>query len=238
MAESPSRPRLHGRRLGRPLRVGQQELVARRLPALALTPPAPGERIVDPLGLFVPRPRALWLEIGFGGGEHVAAEANPDVGIIGAEVFINGIATLLREVEARGLANVRILQEDARLLLPALPPASLERVFLLFPDPWPKRRHAKRRFIQPATLDALAEAMADGAEFRLGTDDPGYLRWSLRHLLDHPAFEWPARRPADWRDRPADWPQTRYESKALAAGRTPAFLCFRRRPRASGGEAA
>jgi tRNA (guanine-N7-)-methyltransferase len=177
--------------------------------------------------------RDVWLEIGFGAGEHLAeqAEHHPEIGIIGCEVFEDGIVRLLGEVVRRRLGNIRLFADDARLLLAALPSNSIGRVFILFPDPWPKRRHHKRRLIAPATLDLLAEAMSDGAELRLATDDRDYLAWMLEHTIAHPDFAWLARRPTDWRERPEDWPATRYEAKARAAGRMPAFLRFRRRPR-------
>jgi tRNA (guanine-N7-)-methyltransferase len=218
--------RFYGRRKGRPLRKGQQQLIDTLLPRIGIMLPAAGG--IDPRALFA-RPRAVWLEIGFGGGEHLAQQArsNPDVGIIGCEVFLNGIATLL--AQAGDLGNVRVYPEDARDLLDALPDACLDRVFLLFPDPWPKRRHAARRFIQPANLDALARLMKPGAEFRFASDDPTYIAWGLAHLVRHPAFQWTAERPQDWRARTADWPQTRYESKALREGREPAFFRFIRR---------
>jgi tRNA (guanine-N7-)-methyltransferase len=176
---------------------------------------------------------AVWLEIGFGAGEHLAeqAERHPEIGFIGSEVFEDGIVRLLGEIARRGLGNVRLFIDDARLLLDTLPAASIGRVFVLFPDPWPKRRHHKRRLIAPATLDLLAAVTEDRAELRLATDDRGYLAWMLEHLTAHPDFHWLARRPADWRERPPDWPPTRYEEKARAAGRRPAFLRFCRRPR-------
>ena len=221
--------RFYGRRKGRPLRRGQQQLIDTLLPRLAIT--LPDKVKLDPKSLFPHNPAQLWLEIGFGGGEHLAEQArtNPDAGLIGCEVFLNGIATLLAQVSAGGLDNVRLYPEDARDLLDALPDASLDRVFLLFPDPWPKRRHADRRFIQPANLDLLARLMKPGAEFRVASDDPTYLGWALAHLMRHPAFAWTARGPADWRDRTPDWPGTRYESKALREGRRPVFLRFTRR---------
>lgn len=187
----------------------------------------------DPVELFAEPPGAIWLEIGFGGGEHLAAQAesHPDIGFIGCEVFENGVAKLLGEIDRRGLANVRIYPNDARPLLTALMPCSIDRVFILFPDPWPKARHHKRRLIAPATLDRLAEIMTDGAELRLATDDPDYLSWMLEHVTNHPAFSWIARRPTDWREQSKDWPTTRYELKARKAGRTPVFLRFARRPR-------
>ena len=225
----PEDRRLYGRRKGRPLRKGQQHLIDTLLPRLAIALPASGK--LDPRALFPHKPDQVWLEIGFGGGEHLVeqARAHPDVGLIGCEVFLNGIATLLAQVSSHGLANVRVHPEDARDLLDALPDASLDRVFLLFPDPWPKRRHAERRFIQSANLDLLARLMRPGAELRVATDDPIYIGWTLAHLVRHPAFAWTAREPADWRARTADWPGTRYESKALREGRQPVFLRFTRR---------
>jgi len=204
------------------------------LPALSLALPERGG--LDPRTLFPAPKRELWLEIGFGAGEHLAAQAaaHPDIGFIGAEVFENGVVKLLAAVREGGLENVRVLVDDARLLLAALPDRSLGRVFILFPDPWPKLRHHKRRMVSPATLDQLARLMRDGAELRLATDDVGYLRWMLELAPVHPAFEWTARGPADWRRRPPDWPGTRYERKAILAGRQPCFLSLVRRPRDRG----
>jgi tRNA (guanine-N7-)-methyltransferase len=185
--------------------------------------------VIDPSGLF-PTPRPIWLEIGFGGGEHLIsqAEAHPGVGLIGCEPFINGVARLLAEIDARGLENVRLVVDDARLLLEALPDQSLERIFVLFPDPWPKARHHKRRIVNPTTAAAFARLLVVGGELRLATDDPGYQRFMLETLLGRPGFGWRAERAADWRSRPADWPPTRYEQKARAAGRSPIFLSFER----------
>ncbi len=211
---------LYGRRRGRPLHRGQQALVDTLLPRLAVTLPAAG--VLDPSALFDPRPEEVWLEIGFGSGEHLAVQA---------AAFENGVAKLLADVQRRALANVRILTDDARLLIAALPPASIGRVFILFPDPWPKQRHHKRRIVAEETLDALAAIMTDGAELRLATDDLDYLAWMLARVPVHPAFAWLADRPSDWRIRPADWPATRYEAKAIAAGRQPYFLRLRRCPR-------
>jgi tRNA (guanine-N7-)-methyltransferase len=214
--------RLYGRRRGRKLRAGQQHLADTLLPELTFALP------VDLATLF-PRPvQAVWLEIGFGGGEHLAAqaEAHPDIGFIGSEVFENGIARLTTAVANRGLANIRIFPNDARMLLAALPANSIARTFILFPDPWPKARHHKRRLIAEPTLDQLARLMPVGAELRLATDDPDYLAWMLATTTAHPAFRWTARTAADWRQRSEDWPPTRYEEKAIAAGRTPAFLRF------------
>jgi tRNA (guanine-N7-)-methyltransferase len=196
-----------------------------------VTVPSSGRLKPEPL--FGAARASIWLEIGFGGGEHLArqAEQHPEIGFIGCEVFESGIVKLLAQIDQRHLDNVRIFADDARLLLAALPPATIDRVFILFPDPWPKRRHHKRRIISRETLDGLAQVMADNAELRVATDDCDYLCWILERVIAHSAFEWLARRPADWRERPADWPPTRYEEKARAAGRTPAFLRIRRQPR-------
>jgi tRNA (guanine-N7-)-methyltransferase len=201
------------------------------LPCLAFSLPPSGG--LEPGAVFADPPRSIWLEIGFGGGEHLAvlADRHPDAGFIGCEVFENGIAKLLAEVERRRLANVRLFIDDARLLIAALPEASIARVFILFPDPWPKQRHHKRRIVSRETLDGLARIMTDEAELRLATDDPDYFSWMLEQVTGHPAFEWLARRPGDWRERPPGWPLTRYEEKARGAGRSPAFLRARRRPR-------
>jgi tRNA (guanine-N7-)-methyltransferase len=221
--------RIYGRRRGRPLRPGQFHLHETLLPQLAIALPATG--LLDPATLFAERPEAVWLEIGFGAGEHLVAqaEAYPAIGFVGCEVFENGVARLVAEIARRGLGNVRIFPDDARALLDALAPGSLDRVFILFPDPWPKARHHKRRLVSTATLARLAVLMRPGAELRVATDDRGYLGWMLERATAHPDFQWLARGPADWRERPADWPPTRYEEKALAAGRRPAFLRFARR---------
>jgi tRNA (guanine-N7-)-methyltransferase len=141
------------------------------------------------------------------------------------------VARLLSDIDEQGLGNIRLFRDDARLLLSALRTASIDRAFILFPDPWPKTRHHKRRIVSPETVPQLARILADGAELRIATDDPGYKSWILRHVRASDAFEWTAREPQDWRCRPTDWPGTRYEEKAQAAGRTPSFFRFRRRSR-------
>jgi tRNA (guanine-N7-)-methyltransferase len=203
-------------------------LLETRLPGLAIELPAEGA--LDPQHLFPSPPRELWLEIGFGGGEHLAAQAesHPDVGFIGAEPFVNGVARLLSLAEAAGLDNIRILADDARLLLKALPDSAIARAFVLFPDPWPKLRHRKRRIVNPDTVADLARAIRSGGELRLATDDPDYARAMLETVLRQPRFAWLAERNDDWLARPDDWPPTRYEEKALAAGRRPIYLRFAR----------
>ena len=184
---------------------------------------------VDPRTYFGVPIEDVWLEIGFGAGEHLLwhAEQHPSVGMIGAEPYISGIAKLLSKVAQTRMRNIRVHEGDARDVIDALPAASLGRVFILFPDPWPKTRHHKRRFVQSETLDALARVMRPGAELRFASDDPGYFSWTLERLCAHPAFGWTASRPRDWNSRPADWPQTRYETKALHG--PPRYLRFIRR---------
>lgn len=190
--------------------------------------------MLDPSPLFTseatPGPDRIWLEIGFGAGEHLLdqAEAHPDVGFIGCEPFLSGVASTLAEIERRDLRNIRIAVDDARLLLRALPERSLERIFVLFPDPWPKARHRKRRIVNPATLAEMARLLVPGGELRLASDDPDYVRAMLLVVHAQGSFTWMAGSAADWRERPLDWPATRYERKALAAGRRPVFLRFRR----------
>ncbi|MCB9946896.1 MAG: tRNA (guanosine(46)-N7)-methyltransferase TrmB [Rhodospirillaceae bacterium] len=218
--------RFFGRRHGRRLRAGRQRLVDDLLPSLAIDLPPDGA--IAPDSLFARPVGDVWLEVGFGAGEHLAWQAcrHPDVGFVGCEPFVNGVAGLLDQVARLGLGNVRIHPDDARALIAALAPASVGRAFVLFPDPWPKRRHHERRFICPAQLDALARCLKPGAELRLASDDPGLVDWMLMHARTHPGFRWRARRARDWRQRPDDWPQTRYELKQLKG--PPVFLVFER----------
>ncbi len=229
--DEPKPKRVYGRRRGRRLRPGRQRLMETLLPRLRI--PIDGDGGVRPEDLFPEPPDTVWLEIGFGAGEHLAAQAesHPEVGFLGCEPFLDGVANLLSLIDRAGLGNVRLLDDDARLLLAVLPDASLDRVFLLFNDPWPKTRHAKRRFLNRENLDALARVMKDGAELRFASDHLAYATWSLEQLMRHPDFAWTARRPADWRTPPADGFTTRYEAKAKAAGRACTYLGFQRLPR-------
>ena len=223
--EDAARIRFHGRRHGRRLRPGRARLLDDLLPSLQIELPPAGTRLRQQ-DLFSRPIDELWLEIGFGAGEHLAWQLanHPAVGIIGCEPYVNGIASLLHLIDAENGPRVRVWPDDARLLLPALPDAAIGRAFLLFPDPWPKRRHEARRFVQPDTLGMLARVMRPGAELRLASDDPGLVDWMLWQARAHPAFAWTAARPSDWRTRPADWPATRYERKQLRG--QPAFLRF------------
>lgn len=218
--------RFYGRRSGKPLRPGRQQLVDEALPALRADPAT----FTSLENLFGTHKRAYWLEIGFGGGEHLAhmAANNPDVGIIGCEPFVNGVASLLAHIDERGLTNVRIWDDDARDLLPVLPDAAFEKIFILHPDPWPKARHHKRRFINEENLTTLARLLIDGGEFRFAHDHMDYIRWTLAHTNRFPGLVWTAEGPADWRERPADAIQTRYEAKARRKSEAIVFLNFKR----------
>ena len=216
--------RLYGRRQGHALRIGQAALVEALLPRVAV-PAGP----LDAAVLFGDA-RPLWLEIGFGSGEHLAAQAaaHPDVGLIGCEPFLNGVVGALGHIRDGALDNVRLYMGDALDVLDRLPPASLDRAFLLHPDPWPKLRHAKRRFVNPGPLDALASRLQPGAELRIGTDHPVYLRWTLMQMAARTDFRWEVASPGDWQERSADWPPTRYEVKARAKGHEVWYLRYLR----------
>ncbi len=205
--------KLYGRRKGPKLSAHKEDLRQTLLPKHALN-------IVqgtDPRDYFAPRVEDVWLEIGFGAGEHMLALArtNPAVGLIGAEPYESGVAKLLSHMEDNPPANLRIHEGDARDILAALPDGSLGKVFVLFPDPWPKTRHHKRRFIQTEMLTAFARVLRAGGEFRFASDDAGYAAWTLERALAHPDFAWTAQSPADFNARPSHWPPTRYEAKAL-----------------------
>ncbi len=221
----------YGRRRGKGLRESQKTYLDEDLAALS-----PGrvsweenpDRLPLDLGARFPG-REIWLEIGFGGGEHMVHQAalHPQAGIVGCEPFINGVAMLLRKIRDAGVENVAVHPGDARDLFDVLPAASVAKAFLLYPDPWPKKKHHRRRFVTPEHLEPLARAMRPGAELRVATDIPDYVRQALEEVPDH-GFEWVAERPADWREPWDDWIPTRYEQKALREGRVPHYLTFRR----------
>jgi tRNA (guanine-N7-)-methyltransferase len=222
-----------GRRKGKQLRPGQDRLLRELLPDLRITLPgavAPEAALLDPAALFPRAPEQVWLEIGFGGGEHLAfqSRSHPEIGFIGVEPFVNGVAKLLGVVDADGTANIRLWDDDATKLLPTLAPGSVDRVYLLYPDPWPKRRQRKRRFVSDETLLNLARVLKPGGEFRFATDIDDYAGWTLARVARCSAFAWTAREAADWRRPWPDWPGTRYEAKAFREGRKAAYLTFRR----------
>lgn len=229
MTESPKDyiPKLYGRRQDKPLKPRQAVLMETLLPQVA-APEGPG------CGEAVTRDfsdkKEIWFEIGFGGGEHLAwhAQRRPDTGFIGAEPFVNGVAKLLTQIEELNLKNVKILHGDARPLMEALPDASIARLFVLHPDPWPKRRHHKRRIVSPWFLQEASRLLKAGGELRIASDIPDYVLWTLTHVRHVDELVWTAERARDWKDRPADWPQTRYEAKAIREGRRPAYLTFRK----------
>jgi len=226
----PPPDRLYGRGRGHTLRPRQVRLLQQTLPRIAFSP----AHAADPMSAFSVPVAELWLEVGFGSGEHALAQidARPDIGLIASEVFENGICSLLSrlvpeggELHAALPGNLRLWTDDARTLLRMLPDGSLDRLFLLFPDPWPKTRHAKRRFVHPMLLPMLARVLKPGAEWRVATDDLIYQAWVTDVMGAQELFATGLAAPV----RPADWPPTRYEAKALAAGRQPLYWSFIRR---------
>lgn len=224
----------YGRRHGKTLRDHQKHLLEHFLPELA--PPGvawdenPERKGVD-FRAMAPGTKETWLEIGFGGGEHLVAmaDANPDVLIVGCEPFVNGVAMCLSALEDRDSSNVRIHAGDAREIFDVAADGAFTRIFVNYPDPWPKVRHHRRRFIGEENLPHLARVAAPGARLHLSTDIPDYVRHSLEAMRDFPEFEWTAERASDWREPWADWPGTRYEAKALREGRVPNYLTWRRK---------
>lgn len=216
-----------GRRKGKGLRQGQAGRIAEALPALRL----PEGEIGDLPALFPVPVAAVRLEIGFGGGEHLLARMreSPETGFIGVEPFVNGMAKFLAAIEQERLRNIRLWDGDAALLLPRLPPASLDAVDLLYPDPWPKRRQRKRRFVSERTLALLARVLRPGGRFRFASDIDDYVGWTLARLLASPDFDWTDETAEDWRRPYPGWIRTRYEAKAIKAGRVPSYLTARRR---------
>ena len=222
------REALWGRRKGKPLSARRSELMATRLPMLALDVEGPAPELIA--SLFAVPLSEFRLEIGFGGGEHLIHQAtrNPGTGFIGVEPFLNGMAKAVASIADLGLENIRLFGGDAGELLDWLPPTSLTGVDLLYPDPWPKKRHWKRRFVSNANLDRIARVLVAGGAFRFASDIESYVEWTLMHVLKRQDFEWTAACADDWRKPFEGWPGTRYEQKALAAGRRPTYLEFRR----------
>ena len=218
----------YGRRKGPPLQARKQRLMDESLPRLLidLGQPVP-ENLV---GLFPQQVKEVFLEIGFGGGEHLAGQAasQPDIGFIGVEPFINGMAKMLGKIEDAGLANVRLYDDDATRLLDWLPENSLSRIDLLYPDPWPKKRHWKRRFVSQINLERFARVLKPGCLFRFASDIDTYVNWTLNQVHTHSQFDWFVETADDWREPWDGWSRTRYEAKAIREGRTPCYLQFKR----------
>ena len=228
-APKPPAERLYGRTRGKTLRARQSRLLAHTLPRLLF----PGAAAAEPRSAFS-HPREIWFEVGFGGGEHAQAlaDAEPEIGLIACEVFENGICSLLSRLVPEGKeetapvpANLRLWPDDARLLLRQFPDASLSKLFLMFPDPWPKARHAKRRFVHPDQIPLVARVLATGGEWRIASDDPTYQQWVAGVLEAQHMFDGTTPVAA----RPRGWPPTRYEAKALREGRQPLYWSLRRR---------
>jgi tRNA (guanine-N7-)-methyltransferase len=222
--EGPARGRaLYGRSRGKALRAGQKRLLADAAPqfSIALEGLAAGRA-------FTRTPREMWLEVGFGAGEHLIeqAKANLDIGVVGCEPFLNGFVAALAGLRRESLSNVCLRRGDAEAVIEAAPDAFFSRVFVLYPDPWPKRRHHKRRFIAQGVIDALARVMRQGAELRFATDIDDYAGWTLARFLDSPHFGWAATRAHDWRQPWPEWRPTRYEVKAHSEGRGSVYLTF------------
>lgn len=221
----------YGRIRGKTLRPKQEEYLQEDLDRLSPGPvdweENPDRMPLDLAAVFGVAP--VWLEIGFGGGEHLVHQAvqSPDVGLIGAEPFINVVAMLLGKIRDAGVQNLRVYPGDARNLFDVLPDHSVSKAFLLYPDPWPKKKHHRRRFVTAEHLEPLHRVLKPGAEFRVATDIPDYVRQTLIEV-PKAGFDWLAEGPQDWRAPWADWHSTRYEQKALRAGRVPHYLTFRR----------
>jgi tRNA (guanine-N7-)-methyltransferase len=220
--------RSFGRRHGRSLNGRQQRLMDEVLPRRQLALDVIAPAAADLPGTLVPGARAVWLEIGFGGGEHLVAQAtaNPAVAFIGCEPFIDGVVKVLSAIDVSSLDNIRLHDDDARDVLRWLPSKSIDRAFVLFPDPWPKARHRKRRLVSGPTLALLARVMRPGAELRVATDIGDYARTILEAVQGQSAFHWTAAGPQDWRTQGDDWPVTRYQRKAIREGRCSYFLRF------------
>jgi len=217
-SENPTLLRSYGRRHGRKLRAGQAALVETLLPQLLITLP--------PENMFADPSLPVWFEIGFGAGEHLVEQArqNPGINFIGCEPYVNGMASLLAAIERDALKNIRLYGGDARLLLSELADNSLERIFVLFPDPWPKARHHKKRIISRNSLELFYRKLTMGGLLRIATDHEDYCIWILENLLAFRKFEWRAKTQDDWNNPPQDWVATRYQAKAEAEGRRAVFL--------------
>ena len=221
---------LFGRRKGKPLKGIQAELMQTFLPKLQIN--LDGQEQILPENLFQQHHHEIWLEIGFGSGEHLISllKNNYNIGMIGCEPFISGMAKVVKAVKIEGLSDqIRLFDGDARILLEKLTANSISRVYLLYPDPWPKKRHWKRRFISQPNLELLAHVMKSGAELRFASDIDSYINWTLELVLKHKAFQWTGETVNDWKQPWNEWLSTRYEKKAIREGRIPTYLTFQRK---------
>lgn len=223
----PQQRYIWGRRQSRPLKENQRQALADLWPEVSLE--LPEQSRINPLHLFNTPLTDLWIEIGFGGGEHLAAQAvlHPDIGFVGCEPFINGVASLMVQIQDNSLKNIRVVKDDARLLLARLPDRSAGRIFVLFPDPWPKQRHHKRRIIQNATVTTFGRILKQGGLLLMATDDAPYAQWMQSVMAQQVNFELVLDGRKTVYERPADWPPTRYEQKGIAEGRSPVYLVYR-----------
>jgi tRNA (guanine-N7-)-methyltransferase len=226
-SETPERARFFGRSKGKTLRKAQAIVWADGLSRLKINL---GAQTLDPAALFPSSPETIRLEIGFGGGEHLVHRAteNPDIGFIGVEPFVNGMAKLLMEVDKYHIGNIRVFDEDATRLLRKLPPGSIAEIDLLYADPWPKRRQRKRRFVSEESLGLIARALVTDGIFRFASDIDDYVGWTLARIIPMAEFRWEATGAPDWATPYVGWPGTRYEAKAIKEGRVPSYLTFRR----------
>jgi len=212
------------------MRAGRQALFEGLLPKIKINTGVVGTGSLDPCSLYKFPVDEVWLEIGFGGGEHLVAQAvdNPNVALMGCEPFVDGVGKVLAEIERGNIRNIRIYDDDARFLLDALEGQCLDRVFLLYPDPWPKKRHHKRRFVNEETIRQMARVIKPGGIWLMATDIMDYARWMLAHMEKTENFSWMAECSSDWQFPPDRWPGTRYEQKAMEQGRHPVYLRFQR----------
>lgn len=220
--------KVHGRTFTKGMSQRQFDLLEHFLPKVALD--IDTLKTKDISSLFNDAKKQTWMEVGFGGGEHIARQArqNPDIGFIACEPFQNGVAKLLTEMDTDNIKNIKVHNDDARTILDHLPTASIDKMFLLYPDPWHKSKHHKRRFICPENLTQIARVLKKEAIFFVASDIPDYVSWTLRHLQIDDNFEWLAKHDQDWLSPPSDWVATRYERKAKMAGRKSAYMFFRR----------
>ena len=223
-------PHFYGRRQGRPLQKNRLKLMETLFPGVSLEEDLLEKKILDLQSLFPQKVEEIELEIGFGGGEHLAFQAsqNPHGGFIGVEAYANGVSSLIRHMHEQALENIRIYQGDVRLLLPKLPPHSLSRIFILFPDPWPKRRHFKRRLISKESLQLFHRLLIKSqGTLRIASDEPSYIQWIIEHFETSSLFSMPPGVLQDWQEPFKDWFPTRYEQKAIQAGRQPVYMEFK-----------